>query len=138
MSRYFGPNPTQFTWALGTTIEETFQIPEDYGDITGAVPRCHIRGTAATSPLLIALGPAEPPESGFVLDEGARTLKLTISAKDSYDLTGGMNIPIQIAGDIEFRFGDGDTAIVWPFGEFKATLQDRWTYFFDTDAPGGG
>jgi hypothetical protein len=138
MSRYFGPTPITFTWTLGTTIEETFEIPEEYGDITDAVPRCHIRGITPTSPLLIALGPADPPATGFVLDEGTRTLKLTISAKDSYDLTGGLNTPLMVAADIEFRFGTGDTAIVWPFGEFKATIQDRWTYFFDTDAPGGG
>jgi hypothetical protein len=136
MSRYFGPNPVTFTWALGTTIEETFVIPVEYGDLTGAVPRCHIRGLTPTSPLLMALGPDTPPASGFVLDEEARTLKLTISAKDSYLLANGQNVAGQIAGDIEFRFGAGDTAIVWPFGEFKVTLQDRWTYFFDTDAPG--
>lgn len=136
MSRYFGPNPVQFTWTLGTTIEETFDIPVEYGDLTGAVPRGHIRGLQATSPLLEALGVATPPATGFVLDSVARTLKLTISAKDSYDLTNGQNVPGQIAGDIEFRFGTGDTAIVWPFCEFKVTIQDRWTYFFDTDAPG--
>lgn len=134
MSRYFGP-PVAFTWDLGTTIEEVFQIPVEYGDLTGAVPRCHIRSATPLSGLLIALGEDTPPDSGFVLDEGARTLTMTISAKDTYLLTAGQNIPAMIAGDIEFRFGSGDTAVVWPLAEFTAAVKDRWTYFFDTDAP---
>lgn len=136
MTRYFGPTPAAFEWDLGTTIEEIFTIPVEYGVITGAVPRCHIRGAQPTSPLLIALGVATPPATGFVLDTTARTLKMTISAKDSYDLTNNQNTPLIVMGDIEFRFGSGDTAIVWPFIEFQATVKDRWTYFFDTDAPG--
>jgi len=134
MSRYFGP-PVDFTWALGTTIEETFEIPLEYGDLTGAVPRCHIRDITPISGLLITLGPDTPPDSGFVLDTGARTLLMTISAKDSYLLTTGQNIKKKIAADIELRFGSGDTAIVWPLAEFTASLQDRWTNLFATDTP---
>ena len=61
---------------------------------------------------------------------------MTISAEDSYDLTGGQNLPATLAGDIEIRFeGATPNVIVWPLAEFKVTLQDRWTYLFATDAP---
>lgn len=135
MSRYFSPTIVQFIWTLGTTIEEQFEIPVEYGVLTGGVPRCHIRGITPSSPLLFTLGVATPPASGFVLNTVARTLLLTISAKDSYDLTGGQNLPLKVAGDIEIRFGSGDTTIVWPFAEFSVQLQDRWTNLFDTDTP---
>lgn len=136
MSYYFGPTPVEFVWALGTTIEEIFNIPAEYGTLTSGVPRCHIRGASPTSPLLVTLGVATAPATGFALDTGARTLTLTISAKDSYDLMNDQNTPGIVMGDIELRFGTGDTTIVRPLAEFKATIQDRWTYFFDTDAPG--
>lgn len=135
MSRFFGSTPVQFTWTLGTTIEEVFNIPVEFGALTGGVPRCHIRGVNPTSPLLKALGVATAPASGFALDSVARTLTLTISAKDSYDLAGGQNLPVMVAGDIEIRFGTGDTTIVWPLAEFESTVQDRWTNLFATDTP---
>lgn len=134
MTRYFGP-PVSFIWDLGTTIEELLEIPVEYGVLTSAVPRAHIRSATPLSGLLIPLGVATPPASGFVLDTGARTLLLTISAKDTYLMTAGANIPAAVAGDIELRFGTGDTAIVWPLCEFTATVKDRWTYFYGTDAP---
>jgi hypothetical protein len=137
MTRYFGATPVTWTWALGTTIEEVLEIPAEYGSLTGAVPRAHIRaGATALTPLLLALGPVAAGATGFVLDEEARTLTLTITAKDSYDLSIAQNVPGTVRGDIELRFGEGDTTIVWPLAEFEATLQDRWTYFFDTDAAG--
>lgn len=132
MARLLGSFAT--TWDLGITCVETFTFADSFGDLTGAVPRCHLR-VAKDSALLLDMGAALADATGFLLDPVTRIMVMTVTALDTYLLTANLNNPGKVSGDIELRYGTGASIIVKPVTSVVITLKNRFTFFTNTEEP---